>query len=238
MDCQVQNPGTGPCQTTPQPTQCPRPARVEKPARGSSRRPRSWSTKGPWPVSASTRSAGRRPRASRSSTTTSVTRTISYTPSSITNVSVSSASIAQHLKASRLGTTSNAGGTWSWGHRRPAPVRGGCPLGSLASELADLDEPSRTRLAHAFMAWEQLLSDGLAKMVEAGSLRADADAKDSRAGRHSQLAGRLVVGRDRSQHSTPRGCPRRCNRLLTVFRLSVGRRTERPILIWRSEPRT
>jgi len=77
--------------------------------------------------------------------------------------------------------------------------RGGCPLGSLASELADLDEPSRTRLAHAFMAWEQLLSDGLAKMVEAGSLRADADAKDLALGVIASLQGGLLLAEiDRS----------------------------------------
>jgi AcrR family transcriptional regulator len=77
--------------------------------------------------------------------------------------------------------------------------RGGCPLGSLASELADLDEPARTRLSDAFRAWERLLSDGLANMIEAGSLRADADAKDLALGVLAGLQGGLLLAEiDRS----------------------------------------
>jgi TetR/AcrR family transcriptional regulator, transcriptional repressor for nem operon len=52
---------------------------------------------------------------------------------------------------------------------------GGCPLGSLASELADADPELRGDLADAFGAWEQALSSGLASMRARGELRADAD---------------------------------------------------------------
>jgi TetR/AcrR family transcriptional regulator, transcriptional repressor for nem operon len=53
--------------------------------------------------------------------------------------------------------------------------RGGCPLGSLANELAELDGEARQRLSGAFATWEQLLTDGLAGMARSGALRADAD---------------------------------------------------------------
>jgi TetR/AcrR family transcriptional regulator, transcriptional repressor for nem operon len=42
---------------------------------------------------------------------------------------------------------------------------GGCPIGSLASELSDNDPLARARLARAFDEWEGLLRDGLAAMV-------------------------------------------------------------------------
>ncbi|WP_116451370.1 TetR/AcrR family transcriptional regulator [Blastococcus litoris] len=51
----------------------------------------------------------------------------------------------------------------------------GCELGSLASELADQDEAARLTLNEHFHTWQGLLTSGLARMVEAGALRPDAD---------------------------------------------------------------
>jgi len=51
----------------------------------------------------------------------------------------------------------------------------GCPLGSLAAELADVDEDARKVLASYFAAWQGLLRDGLERMRAGGVLRADAD---------------------------------------------------------------
>jgi AcrR family transcriptional regulator len=53
--------------------------------------------------------------------------------------------------------------------------RGGCPVGSLADELAELDEQSRTEAASIFERWQDLLVDALRSMVVAGQLRPDAD---------------------------------------------------------------
>ncbi len=76
---------------------------------------------------------------------------------------------------------------------------GGCPLGSLASELADLDEPARGQLFDAFVAWEQLLTDGLARMVDAGTLRADANTRDLAVSVTASLQGGLLLAEiDRS----------------------------------------
>jgi len=50
----------------------------------------------------------------------------------------------------------------------------GCPIGSLAAEVAERNEGARLRAAAAFDAWEQLFADALDRMRERGELRADA----------------------------------------------------------------
>ncbi|HVA90545.1 MAG TPA: TetR/AcrR family transcriptional regulator [Chloroflexota bacterium] len=52
---------------------------------------------------------------------------------------------------------------------------GGCPIGSLASELADHDEAARRDLAASFDRWEGYLARGLARMRERGALDDRAD---------------------------------------------------------------
>ena len=52
---------------------------------------------------------------------------------------------------------------------------GGCPLGSLASELADRSEPARQALAACFAEWEAYLVRGFAAMREDGLISRDAD---------------------------------------------------------------
>lgn len=53
--------------------------------------------------------------------------------------------------------------------------RGGCPIGSLASEVADLDEDARIVLVAGFARWESAIRDGLVAMRERGELRGDAE---------------------------------------------------------------
>src|SRR6266567_1680951 len=50
----------------------------------------------------------------------------------------------------------------------------GCPIGSLAAEVAERNEGARLKAAAAFDAWEQLFADALERMRERGELRADA----------------------------------------------------------------
>jgi len=50
----------------------------------------------------------------------------------------------------------------------------GCPIGSLAAEVAERNEGARLKTAAAFDAWEQLFADALARMRDRGKLRADA----------------------------------------------------------------
>jgi AcrR family transcriptional regulator len=53
--------------------------------------------------------------------------------------------------------------------------RGGCPVGSLADELAELDEQARIEAASVFERWHALLADALRAMVAAGQLQPEAD---------------------------------------------------------------
>jgi TetR/AcrR family transcriptional regulator, transcriptional repressor for nem operon len=58
---------------------------------------------------------------------------------------------------------------------RRRECRGGCHIGSLASELSDLDPAARADLAAAFQRWITAIRDGLQAMQDRGELRADAD---------------------------------------------------------------
>ena len=53
--------------------------------------------------------------------------------------------------------------------------RGGCPVGSIANELAEVDEPARAEAAWLFDRWQDLLRGALRAMVDVGQLRRDAD---------------------------------------------------------------
>jgi TetR/AcrR family transcriptional regulator, transcriptional repressor for nem operon len=52
---------------------------------------------------------------------------------------------------------------------------GGCPIGSIAAELADEDPHARTDLAAGFERWEAPIRSGLARMRARGELRPDTD---------------------------------------------------------------
>jgi TetR/AcrR family transcriptional regulator, transcriptional repressor for nem operon len=58
---------------------------------------------------------------------------------------------------------------------RRRECRGGCQLGSLASELSDLDPAARSDLAATFGRWISAIRDGLQAMQDRGELRPDAD---------------------------------------------------------------
>ncbi|BBX43196.1 TetR/AcrR family transcriptional regulator [Mycobacterium simiae] len=71
---------------------------------------------------------------------------------------------------------------------------GGCPLGSLVSELADRSESARQQLARSFAEWQSYLSNGFAAMRENGELDADADLDDLALTMMSALQGGLLMG--------------------------------------------
>jgi TetR/AcrR family transcriptional regulator, transcriptional repressor for nem operon len=50
----------------------------------------------------------------------------------------------------------------------------GCPIGTLATEVAGHNEGARLQAAAGFDAWELLLADALERMRQRGELRADA----------------------------------------------------------------
>jgi TetR/AcrR family transcriptional regulator, transcriptional repressor for nem operon len=59
--------------------------------------------------------------------------------------------------------------------QRKAGCVGGCPLGSLASELADEDDLGRQVLLKSFQRWERAFLGGIQQMKDLALLRAEAD---------------------------------------------------------------
>lgn len=60
-------------------------------------------------------------------------------------------------------------------HRRRLHCAGGCPIGSLASELSESDPRARAELAAGFRRWEASIQHGLQAMRARGELGLDAE---------------------------------------------------------------
>jgi TetR/AcrR family transcriptional regulator, transcriptional repressor for nem operon len=71
----------------------------------------------------------------------------------------------------------------------------GCPLGSLASELANDSEPARKRLAASFAIWLGRLEQGLTKMRERGELAVSADPRALALALVTAAEGGLLLGK-------------------------------------------
>ncbi len=74
-------------------------------------------------------------------------------------------------------------------------ANGGCPLGSLASELANKSEQARALLVAGFNSWENLLAEGFAKMQENGELRSSAVPRDLAIGVLCAVQGGLLLAK-------------------------------------------
>lgn len=81
--------------------------------------------------------------------------------------------------------------------QRDAGSAGGCPLGSLASELADRDEFARRVLSESFDKWEASFRSGIEGMKQSGLLRPDADPERLGAVMLGALQGGLLLCRIR-----------------------------------------
>lgn len=74
---------------------------------------------------------------------------------------------------------------------------GGCPIGSLAGELAETDEQARTELAAGFDRWEAPLREGLRQMQANGKLRRSADPARLATAALAAIQGGLVLTQTR-----------------------------------------
>ncbi|HEY6518350.1 MAG TPA: TetR family transcriptional regulator C-terminal domain-containing protein [Roseiarcus sp.] len=70
---------------------------------------------------------------------------------------------------------------------------GGCPLGSLASELADQSESARAMLADGFGLWRSHLARALRAMRDRGELKEDAKPEDLATAVIAALEGGLLL---------------------------------------------
>ena len=80
----------------------------------------------------------------------------------------------------------------------------GCPIGSLAAEVAERNEDARLRAAAAFDAWEQLFADALERMRERGELRADASPAVLATALLASIEGGMVLSQTRKDPASLR----------------------------------
>ena len=64
---------------------------------------------------------------------------------------------------------------WVIAHQRELNCSGGCPIGSLGSELAETDPEARAQVAEGFRRWEAAIQSGLREMHARGRLTPDTD---------------------------------------------------------------
>jgi TetR/AcrR family transcriptional repressor of nem operon len=75
----------------------------------------------------------------------------------------------------------------------PAEARGGCALGSLGGQLAEIDPTSRTRIASGFDEWSKALSDGLRSLHGSGQFPSHIDPDDLATTLLATLQGGLLL---------------------------------------------
>ncbi|WP_200902694.1 TetR/AcrR family transcriptional regulator [Mycobacterium sp. EPa45] len=79
--------------------------------------------------------------------------------------------------------------------QRANGFRGGCPLGSLTSELADVDDAARDGVVEGYRRWHGAIADGLAAMKERGELDDNADVNQLALALLTALQGGLLVAK-------------------------------------------
>jgi TetR/AcrR family transcriptional repressor of nem operon len=72
-------------------------------------------------------------------------------------------------------------------------ARGGCPIGSLAGQLAERDAGARAAIAAGLTRWETHLREGLARMKARGKLGDDADPAELATATMASIQGGLLL---------------------------------------------
>ena len=73
----------------------------------------------------------------------------------------------------------------------------GCPIGTLAAEVAGRNEDARLQAAAGFDAWERLLADALERMRQRGELRAGTEPAALATGLLASIEGGMVLSQAR-----------------------------------------
>ena len=80
----------------------------------------------------------------------------------------------------------------------------GCPIGTLATEVAGRNEDARLQAAAGFDAWERLLADALERMRRSGELRAEAEPSALATGLLASIEGGMVLSQARKDMASLR----------------------------------
>jgi TetR/AcrR family transcriptional regulator, transcriptional repressor for nem operon len=94
---------------------------------------------------------------------------------------------------------------------------GGCPMGNLASELSDVHEGFRQRLADIFERWRVMLAATLERGRESGRLRADLDAASAAGFVVAALEGAILMAKVTKDISVMEKCVAELKRHLTLY---------------------
>ena len=78
-------------------------------------------------------------------------------------------------------------------HNRDKGGRGGCPVGSLGSALAETEPEARAMVAAAFKRWEAIIMAGFLRMHALGRLAPEADARQLALATLAALEGGLLL---------------------------------------------
>jgi AcrR family transcriptional regulator len=73
----------------------------------------------------------------------------------------------------------------------------GCPIGTLATEVAGRNEDAQLQAAAGFDSWERLLADALERMRQRGELRADTEPTLLATGLLASIEGGMVLSQAR-----------------------------------------
>lgn len=79
--------------------------------------------------------------------------------------------------------------------------QGGCPIGSLGSELSDTEPDARIELVAGFMQWEEAIRKGLRAMYCRGELKSEADPDTLALALLAALQGGLLLTKIRKETS-------------------------------------
>jgi TetR/AcrR family transcriptional regulator, transcriptional repressor for nem operon len=80
----------------------------------------------------------------------------------------------------------------------------GCPIGTLATEVAGRNEDARIQAAAGLDAWERLLADALERMRQRGELRPDAAPSALATGLLASIEGGMVLSQARKDMASLR----------------------------------
>ncbi|HET7876320.1 MAG TPA: TetR family transcriptional regulator C-terminal domain-containing protein [Methylomirabilota bacterium] len=94
---------------------------------------------------------------------------------------------------------------------------GGCPMGNLASELSDVHEGFRQRLAEIFAQWRGRLGDTLRRAQSIGRLRAGADPAGLAQFLVAALEGAILMTKVSKDISVMEKCVAELKRHLTLY---------------------
>ena len=90
---------------------------------------------------------------------------------------------------------SSCGATRWWSVTRYEEGQYGCPLGSIANEIADHDEDTRRIIANHFDEWLQMIIDAIDRLRANGVLTQDADPRALASGLLAALQGGYLLAK-------------------------------------------